>query len=481
MNLTKLRSLYGGVPSVSLLVFLAGGCSSEAPETIENAPSALTNPVEEDIIVQLRNVPGIVEVREMAVTEPGRRYLALRFEQPVDHHHPDGPKFTERFTMIYRSRELPMVLESTGYSVSSTRIWEVEPARMLQANQISLEFRFFGESVPATVDYTKINAFQAAADEHRLIQALRPLFTNKWLSTGSSRGGMTAMAHRYYYPDDVEATVAYVAPHNYHTSDPRYVSFLEHVGDDPACRQKLKDFQTELLRRRAEIEPLMVQEASAYGDGYEKTLGIHRAMDATVTEASFFFWQYGETTCAEIPSTAATTQQLFGFLQKIYFGNIAGGGFGDATNTFFAPGYYHAATEQGYSGFQYSHLRPYLTPGFKDEPAMYPPFDVEKRFNPEVNIRIGTWSAASAQRVLLVYGENDPWSAGAFVVSPANDSYRYFVPKGNHSANIARLPAPERAKATATLARWMGVQIPVTVEALRSPTLEESPTPRLRW
>ncbi|WP_394832660.1 hypothetical protein LVJ94_39770 [Pendulispora rubella] len=46
---------------------------------------------EEDILVQLRKVPGIVEVREMDVTQPGERYLALRFEQPVDHGNPNGP------------------------------------------------------------------------------------------------------------------------------------------------------------------------------------------------------------------------------------------------------------------------------------------------------------------------------------------------------------------------------------------------------
>ena len=37
---------------------------------------------------------------------------------------------------------------------------------------------------------------------------------------------------------------------------------------------------------------------------------------------------------------------------------------------------------------------------------------------------------------MLVYGENDPWSAGTFHVDSRNDSVRYFVPEGNHGAYL---------------------------------------------
>ena len=41
---------------------------------------------------------------------------------------------------------------------------------------------------------------------------LRPIYGAAWISTGASKGGMTVMYHRRFYPADVDGTVAYVAP-----------------------------------------------------------------------------------------------------------------------------------------------------------------------------------------------------------------------------------------------------------------------------
>ncbi|WP_394839853.1 hypothetical protein LVJ94_23480 [Pendulispora rubella] len=451
----RARYSLGWTSSIIVSACLAGGCVTETPEPSDVARQEA--PLEDDILEQLRHVPGVVQATEIDIRPTGPRSFVIRFEQPVDHHHPDGPKFTERFSMLYRSRDLPMVIDSTGYALRSlTSVRPNEPTRILASNEILLEHRFFGESVPSPVDYSNVTSFQSASDEHRIIEALRPLFPKKWLSTGASKGGMTAMSHRYFYPDDVYATIAYVAPLNFDTSDPRYVAFLEHVGD-ASCRQKLKDFQVELLRRRAEIEPLMLAEAAASGDSYE-ALGIHRALDVTVTEAPFFFWQYSGTTCADVPPSSATTQQLFDVLQNgIYYPSVSDTGFGDKGLFSHAAGLYQAATEHGYAGFQYAHTRPYLTPGFFDEPAIFPPFGVEKRYSPLLSMKIGAWSYGRAERVILVYGENDPWSAGAFSVSRSNDSYRYIAPQTDHSAGIWALGESDRAEAVATLRRWMDV------------------------
>jgi len=60
---------------------------------------------------------------------------------------------------------------------------------------------------------------------------------------------------------------------------------------------------------------------------------------------------------------------------------------------------------------------------------------------------------------MFIYGENDPWSAGAFELGWAKDSFRYFVPGGNHGSAISTLPDTERDAAFATLARWAGVEL----------------------
>lgn len=64
---------------------------------------------------------------------------------------------------------------------------------------------------------------------------------------------------------------------------------------------------------------------------------------------------------------------------------------------------------------------------------------------------------AFGQRMLFIYGENDPWSTNAFEVSRRNDSYRFFTPAGNHGASILDLPDAEQTLALERLSVWAGV------------------------
>jgi hypothetical protein len=328
-----------------------------------------------------------------------------------------------------------------------------------------MEHRFFGGSIPATVDWSKLDIFQGANDEHRVVQAFRSIFAEKWLTTGGSKGGMTAMYHRMFFPNDVEATVPYVAPTSFGRSDPRYVSFVDNVG--PAdCREKIKAFQQEVLTRRAEIEPLFLADAAQYQTAYDIT-GIHWAVDYSVAEAPFTFWQYGTADrCAEVPPPTATTADLFAFLSSIYFGSVANG-FADATLEYYAPYYYQAATELGAPGIGLKHLRGLVSPGFRDAPQDLPPLDVEKPFRFISMPIVATWMYTTASHMLLVYGENDPWSSGASAVRNENDSYRYYAAGGNHGSGISDLSQSEQTEAHAHLSRWMGVPIaPPPVTAL---------------
>ena len=67
------------------------------------------------------------------------------------------------------------------------------------------------------------------------------------------------------------------------------------------------------------------------------------------------------------------------------------------------------------------------------------------------------WVRTRSERILFVYGENDPWSAERFTPS-RRDSALYVAPGANHGANIARLSEADRAAATDTLRRWADAQ-----------------------
>lgn len=448
---------------VPLFAWLAGcavapepGSSSQLDDaTHVTAPSRGTAAA--DIADQLRAVPDVLEVTELASPAEGVRFFFLRFEQPLDHRNPAGAKFSQRLTLVFRAASAPMVLATTGYDIPVDYVYESEPAYLLGANQLLMEHRFFGGSVPTPLDWTKLDIFQGANDEHRVVQAFRPLFASKWLTTGGSKGGMTAMYHRMFFPNDVEATVPYVAPTSFSRSDPRYISFVDNVGP-AACREKLRAFQQEILTRRAEIEPLFLADAAQYQTAYDVT-GIHWAVDYSVAEAPFTFWQYGSADrCAEVPPRTAATADLFAFLSSIYFGSVANG-FADATLEYYAPYYYQASTELGGPGIGLQHLRDLVSPGFRDVPQDLPPIGVDKPFRFISMPIVATWMYTKASRMLLVYGENDPWSSGASTVRSANDSYRYYAAAGNHGSGISDLTLAEQTEAHAHLARWMDAPI----------------------
>ncbi|HEY3358345.1 MAG TPA: S28 family serine protease [Polyangia bacterium] len=405
-----------------------------------------------DIAERLAAIPGMTVV-EAGSTLPTYRFFRLTYDQPADHDAPDGTRFAQRLTLLHRSTAAPMVLASTGYM-----LWPApydaslaEPAQMLLANQVTVEHRFFTPSRPAPADWSRLTIAQAAADHHRIVTALKPLYGAAWISTGASKGGMTTVYHRRFYPDDVDGSVAYVAPLSFGLADARYVAFLAAVGD-PACRAALTAFQRTALGRRAEIVAHM--NAMATGGTTFDVLGVDVAFEHAVLELPFFFWQYHDVSlCTAIPVPTASAAQVWSFLDQV--SDVTG--FGDASVTDFEPYYYQAGTQLGYQGLDEAPVADLLAHPGTDRPETYCP-GLGVTFDPAAMTDVDAWVRTAGARLMFVYGGNDPWSAAPFELGAAVDSFRYVVPAGNHGADIAQLPAAARLEATATLGRWAGVQ-----------------------
>ena len=102
-----------------------------------------------------------------------------------------------------------------------------------------MEHRYFGESMPDSLNYNYLNLKQATADLHHIRQLFGQIYTGKWVSTGVSKGGATTIFYRYFYPEDVDASVPYVAPVNREQEDQRLYRFLDTIGTDQ-CREKIR-------------------------------------------------------------------------------------------------------------------------------------------------------------------------------------------------------------------------------------------------
>jgi hypothetical protein len=407
-----------------------------------------------DILDELNAIPGMTAEERTTMLE-GYRFFVMSYDQPVDHDNASGPTFKQRMTFLFRSYDAPVVAHNSGYFVS-TRGSRSQITTLTNANQLSMEHRYFTPSRPDPADWTKLNIEQAATDQHRITQALKVrLFKGKWLTTGASKGGMTSLFHRRFFPNDVDATVAYVAPIDYpadavQSPTNRYFVFLENVGTDATCRQKLKDFQNIALARREAMKTRMRAEAT-----FTEILGEDRALEFAVEELPFIFWQYGnQSRCASIPTSAASDDAVFKFLDD----TSGAASYGDEDLLAYLPYYHQSATQLGYPISDESYLVGLMYPG-QDTAQAYVPSNIPTPAydNGAAMQDVQSWIASSGERIMLIYGQNDPWTAGAVDLGAATDSFKFIAPNGNHGSSITTLNDADEAAATAAVLRWMGV------------------------
>ena len=407
-----------------------------------------------DILDQLGAVPGLTVVSERPAPA-GFRFFFLTYRQPADHLNPRGATFEQRLQLLHRGTDRPMVLHTTGYNMPEGQ-FRSEPTRILDGNQISVEERFFLPSRPAPADWTKLTIWQAATDHHRIINALKPIYGAKWISTGASKGGMASVYHRRFYPGDLAGVAAYVAPNDViNRSDAAYDRFFDVVGTDPACRAALNSFQRQALAKRTELVARYETYAAANGFTFNQVFGTaDAAFEFAVLDTRWAFWQYSlQSDCPTVPPANATTDQLFTFIDN----NATFAFYTDQGIIPYAPYFYQAATQLGWPQLKFKYLRDLLRyPGLYNEANSSLPADLRSSHEAFPMIDIDHWVRRDASQMLFVYGQNDPWGAEAFHPS-SHDSYSYIAPGFNHGSTIARLTPSDAAAATATLKRWAGL------------------------
>lgn len=408
-----------------------------------------------DIVAQLKAIPGMT-VEEKTSTLTGYRWFWLTYKQPVDHRHPDRGWFEQRIMLEHKSADRPMVEYTSGYNTPET-MFRSEPTALIDGNQISVEYRYFTPSRPAPANWKKDDIWQAATDEHRIVTALKTIYHGKWINTGASKGGMTATYHKRFYPNDVDGTVAYVAPNDVNNKeDSAYDRFLKTVGTDPGCRTHLEGLQREFLKRRTAMEKRMTAAADQTNGTFKIIRGVDRAFENSVMDYEWAFWQYHlQSECATLPATTASDDALYQNFDEIS-GALT---YTDQGLQQFIPYYYQAGTQLGWPSPKFKQLRPLLRYESSYQPRTYVPRDIPMRFDSGVMPDVDHWVKAHATHMMFLYGQNDPWGAEPFNLGRGSrDSSMYVAPGMNHSAQlIAKLPAAQQAKAIADLRRWAGV------------------------
>ena len=164
---------------------------------------------------------------------------SILIKQPIDHQHPEAGTFWQKVYLSHKSFQDPMLLFINGYAAYDNAIngW----SNVLNTNQILVENRYFGESKPDSMDWEQLNMKNVAADLHHIKTVFEELYPNKWISTGTSKGGLTAVTHKFFFPEDVDATIAHSTSIK-DACDTTLFTYIDSLSASHGCDETVKSF-----------------------------------------------------------------------------------------------------------------------------------------------------------------------------------------------------------------------------------------------
>lgn len=399
---------------------------------------------------KLAGIENVVMIDTRKTLDHFEENYELWFEQPIDHGDLSKGTFRQKVYLGFENSSAPVIVELQGYWIYTENAGEL--AAHYQANQLTIEHRYFNESRPEKIDWNTLNVENAAKDQANIINSIRKaLFPeSKFISTGISKGCQTVMAHRSFFPKNVDACVCYVGPLNYEREDPRVYEFLANVGTKEE-RDKVKEFQDLCFENKEML--LQTLRTTAKGKGMSWEFGEEKALEYSILEYSFAFWQWGAKT-DDIPTAESNPKEIYTHLIDV----VGYGFFEEKSVEGFQPYFWQALTEQGIYGYETAPFKDYLNTEevYKFDWAF--PTGITKAFDPKPMQRIKYFLDNTAERMLFIYGEYDAWSSTAVELESGAETrelYKFVKPKGDHTTRIKTFSEEDKNKIYAIIDRWL--------------------------
>ena len=430
-----MKNMHIRYAALLLFVLLSASASSFAQTVLEQKINAIS---------------AIKEIRPLETSEFSEKYVTY-FTQPLDHRHPEKGSFRQRVIVSHVGFDRPTVIVTEGYGAAYALRpqYREELSKLLNANMIFVEYRYFLESTPEPKDWQYLTAENSADDLHAITTAFKNIYPGKWIATGISKGGQTTLLYRTFYPDDVDISVPYVAPLCYGVEDGRHEPFLHKVST-PENRKKIEDFQLEALKRKATLLPRF--EKYCTEKNYSFRAPIEEIYDYSVLEYSFALWQWG-TPISSIPATTASDDEIFSHLLAI---SEPGYFTADSPNASF---FVQAARELGYYGYDVQPFKQYLSiqssEGYLHR-LMLPEELKDMPFDKTLSKKITKFLKKQDPKMIFIYGQNDPWTAAGVTWLKNKKNIHVFIqPNGSHLARISTLPEAEKAEVMELINEWL--------------------------
>lgn len=402
----------------------------------------------EELENKLRAIADISNIESLSSDHYAGKYV-FKVTQLLNPKDSSAGTFTQRVIINHIGFDRPTVLVTEGYGAGYALRdkYQDELSRLFNTNVVVVEHRYFLESTPDPLNWDYLTAENSAYDLHHIVTLLKSVYTNKWISTGISKGGQTTLLYRSYFPDDVDFSVPYVAPWNKALEDGRHEIFLQKVGTKKV-RKQIENFQKKILKKRKEIIPLL--EAYCNEKDLKFRVSMDEVLDYSVLEYSFAFWQWG-TNASTIPSSS-DAEILFNHLMDISSPNYFAEG--QAFQSFNV----QAARELGYYGYDITPFKQLLSIQSSENyfNRLMVPNGLSIEFSPVLYNKVNSFLETNDPKMIFIYGETDPWSATRIPDLKGKQNLSIYIqPGGSHSARISTMPEPIKEKIINQITQWL--------------------------
>ena len=285
----------------------------------------------------------------------------------------------------------------------------------------------------------------------------------------------------YYYPNDADAYVAYVAPFCDGTEDPRLMDAVytsignERYGETQAkyYRDMLLEFQVEAIRNREYLQPRLIRGLSSEDAKLYPFRTVSRDFEALILDHAEGVWQYDQNFAShdevlkmpheDDPDTEINEREeyLAAMLALLVDGV-------DPNEDSSFPYFVQAATENGNYAYNFKYLREAVEreglslviteEDEKDFTArMIFTEDQQKvfTFDPYMRNELLNWSHTTQSNVIMIYGSSDPWYFVRLPDVDDNPNVHIFTTPLSHTVQIGDMPAQQKAQVTGLLDSWL--------------------------
>lgn len=362
-----------------------------------------------------------------------KEYYEITIQQVANHTNPNKI-FNQRIYLGFQDFNAPTVIVTDGYAIdyAAKPGYSNEVAKELKANLIVVEHRFFGKSIPDSIDWNLLTVKQAADDYHFIKSILDKLLTGKWLSTGISKGGQAALAYKLFYPNDITATLVYGTAIK--TKQAVYTDNVLSTISQTNCGKKINELQRYLFEHKSVLLPYFNNFVSEKKFDF-KPLDNETVLDYMLLELPFSFWQNGHE-CEYLVDTAFAPSDLMNYLTKVVPPRF----FSSTNKIQLEPAFYMFYHELGYYEYNTKPFIKYLK--HKDYSNKYfAPQNVAIQFDNTFQKLVNAFmKSKDSKNVFFIYGENDPWA-----LQTSSNKNTFIIPGGSHKSRIADFTLEEQA------------------------------------